>query len=178
MLTATYSIVALKLEQEKARWNFSALHRYVANTIKSLQGSSGMDFEPLLNRLSQFEQYCHQRKVEIFIIPAMRKLTHEADSLLDELDSLSSVSLAMLRVLREKLQEALRLGVNKMEEVCRALELCCTNFYQRLTKEEELVEIAERVIPGEEWFGIAASFLSHDAKTGRAAAMHVVDEEE
>ena len=35
-------------------------------------------------------------------------------------------------------------------------------------REEELVQIAERVIPAEEWFGIAAGFLIED---GRALAL-------
>ena len=60
--------------------------------------------------------------MEIFVIPALRKITHEADSLLDELESLSSLSLAMLRSLREKLQDSLRQGALKIEEVCTSLE--------------------------------------------------------
>jgi hypothetical protein len=33
-----------------------------------------------------------------------------------------------------------------------------------LAREEELVQVAERLIPSEAWFGIAANFLSHDAR--------------
>lgn len=178
MLTATYSIVTLKLEHKKARWNFSSLQHYISNSIKILKSNSRIDFESMLNRLSQFEQYCHQRKMEIFVIPALRKFTHEADSLLDELESLRSVSLNILCALREKLQEALRRGVLKTEEVCASLEQCCSNLYKKLIKEEELVQMAERVIPQEEWFGIAASFLSHDAKSAKPSAERQRDDEE
>lgn len=178
MLTATYSIVALKLEQRKARWNVSALQQYILSSVRNLKNASGLDLELMLNRLSQFEKYCHQRKMEIFVIPALRKITHEADSLLDELESLSSLSLSMLRSLREKLQDALRQGALKIEELCTSLEQCCSNFYKRLSKEEELVQIAERVIPSDTWFGIAASFMSYDQKTGRAAAAPMHNEEE
>jgi hypothetical protein len=178
MLTATYSIVALKLEQKRARWNVSALQQTMLSSIRNLKSASGLDLELMLNRLSQFEQYCHQRKMEVFVIPALRKITHEADSLLDELESLSSLSLSMLRSLREKLQEALKQGALKIEEVCSSLEQCCSNFYKRLSKEEELVQIAERVIPSDEWFGIAASFMSYDAKAGKAITMPMQDEEE
>ncbi len=178
MLTATYSIVALKLEQKRARWNITALQQYISNSVRNLKSASGLDLELMLNRLSQFEKYCHQRKMEIFVIPALRKITHEADSLLDELESLSSLSLAMLRSLREKLQEALRQGALKIEEVCTSLEQCCSNFYKRLNKEDELVQIAERVIPSDAWFGIAASFMSYDQKTGRTVVPPVQIEEE
>jgi hypothetical protein len=54
-------------------------------------------------------------------------------------------------------------GAVKIEELCSSMELYCNNLYQRLVKEEELLQIAQRVISLEEWFAIAASFLSHDA---------------
>jgi len=125
MLTATYSIVALKVEQKKARWNLSALQHTIMTSLKNLKTASGLDVESILNRLTQFEQYCHQRKMEIFVIPALRKITHEADTLLEELDSLSSRSLAILRSLREKLQEAMRQGALKIGTLCLAGVVLC-----------------------------------------------------
>ena len=177
MLTATYSIIALKIEQNRASWTFSSIQQYILNSIRNIRNSGGMDFEAMLNRLTQFEQYCHQRKVEVFVIPALRKLTREADALLAELDSLSEASVALLRSLREKLQLLLRHGSLAVDEICASLEQCCAHFYRRLKREEELVQIAERVIPAEEWFGIAAGFLVED---GRALALKepVHDEEE
>jgi len=162
MLTATYSIVTLKLEQENMRWNFSALQQTILSSIKNLNYVSSMEFESMLNRLSQFEQYCQQRKVEIFIVPALRKFTREADTLLDELDSLSQYCFSILCKLRVRLQQVIREGLFKMDEVYSSIELCCSTIYTRLCKREELVELAERVIPHEEWFGLAASFMSHD----------------
>ena len=178
MLTATYSIVALKLEQKKVRWNFSTLQSYILCSIKNLKNASGIEIESMLNRLSQFENYCQQRKVKIFVIPALRNITHEADTLLDELESLSAASLAILRSLRAKLQQAISKGALMVDEVCASIQLCCSNIYQRLRKEEELVAIAERVIPGEAWFGIAASFMSHDVKSGKLLIPQAQDEEE
>ena len=175
MLTATYSIIALKIEQNRARWTFSSLQQYILGGIRNLGSASGMDFEPMLQRLSQFEQYCQQRKMDMFVIPALRKFTHEADSLLDELESLSAASITLLRSLQDKLRLALRSGTSAVEEICATLEQCCAHFYRRLTREEELVSIAERVIPSEAWFGIAASFLSQD---GRHASPPATDEEE
>ena len=162
MLTATYSIVTLKLEQENMRWNFSALQQTILSSIKNLNHVSSMEFESMLNRLSQFEQYCQQRKVEIFNVPALRKFTREADTLLDELDSLSQHCFSILCKLRVRLQQVMREGLFKMDEVYSSIELCCSTIYTRLCKREELVELAERVIPHEEWFGLAASFMSHD----------------
>ena len=131
----------------------------------------------MLNRLTQFERSCHQRKMEVFVIPALRKITHEADAILEELDSLSEASLTLLRSLREKLQQVVTSGSLVVEEICASLEQCCTYLYRKLMREQELVQIAERTIPAEEWFGIAAGFLVED---GRALALKepVHDEED
>lgn len=177
MLTATYSIIALKIEQNRASWTLSSIQQYILNGIRNIKSASGTEFESMLNRLTQFEQYCHQRKMEVFVIPALRKFTREADALLEELDSLSEAGVALLRSLREKLQQLLRHGAVMVDDICASLEQCCAHFYRRLAREEELVLLAERVIPAEEWFGIAAGFLVED---GRALALRepVHDEEE
>lgn len=176
MLTVTYSIIALKVEHKKARWTFSSVQRYIMNGIRNIKGASKSDFEHMLHRLSQFEKYYRDRKIQIFLIPALRRLTHETDSLLDEIESLSAHTHSLLKSLRERIQADLRQGRALLEEVCSSLALCCANFYRRLAREEELVQIAERLIPSEAWFGIAASFLSHDAS--RCKFSVVPDEEE
>ncbi len=162
MLTATYSIIALKIEQNRARWTFSSIQQFILNGIRNIKTTGGIDFDAMLNRLDQFESYCHQRKMEVFVIPALRKFTREADALLDELDRLSEAGLSLLRSLQEKLQHALRSGAAMVDEICASLEQCCAHFYRRLAREEELVQIAERVMPTEAWFGIAENFLSVD----------------
>lgn len=164
MLTVTYSIVALKVEHKKARWTFSSMQQYIMNGIHNIKDTGRTDFENMLHQLSQFEQYYRERKIQVVLIPALRKLTHEADPLLDEIESLSAHSSSLLRLLGERIQEGLRQGRVMVEEVCSSLELCCSNFYRRLAREEELVQVAERLIPSEAWFGIAANFLSHDAR--------------
>ena len=69
MLTVTYSIVALELEQKKVRWTFSSLQKYIRNSIRNFRAAGGVDSEQLVNRISQFEQYCQQRRMAVFLIP-------------------------------------------------------------------------------------------------------------
>jgi hypothetical protein len=176
MLTVTYSIVALKVEHKKTRWTLSSIQKYIMSCIRNIKGASKIDVENMLQRLSQFEQYYHERKIQVVLIPALRKLTHETDPLLDEIESLSAHSSSLLRSIGERIQEGLRQGRLLLEEVCSSLELCCSNFYRRLAREEELVQVAERLIPCEAWFGIAANFLSLDASRLKSSAAPDEDE--
>lgn len=164
MLTVTYSLIALKIEQNRARWTFSSIQQFILTGIRNIKTAGGVDFDAMLTRLTQFEQYCHQRKMEVFVIPTLRQFTHEADPLLDELDHLSATSFSLLRTLQEKLQQALRGGAALVDEICASLEQCCAHFYRWLAREDELVRIAERVMPSEAWFGIAERFLSVDSR--------------
>ncbi|MFM8466551.1 MAG: hypothetical protein ACKOAO_03205 [Oxalobacteraceae bacterium] len=163
MLTATYSIVALELEHKKARWTLSSLQQYVRQSIGHLKTAGGIDIEQLFHRLSQFEQYCQRRRIARFLIPMLRKITREADTLLEELDRLSAAGVALMSSLQHRFTQAFAQGTLAIEELCQSLEACCINFYQRLSHEEELVRIAERVMPSEAWFGFAASALSQQS---------------
>ncbi len=175
MLTATYSIVALELEHKKARWTFSSLQQYVLNSIRHLKTAGGIDVEQLFHRLSQFEQYCQRRRIARFLIPMLRKITREADALLDELEQLSVAGMALMASLQTRFAQAFIQGALVVEELCQSLEACCVNFCQRLSREEELVRIAERVMPSEAWFGFAASALSQQSH--KIPAMQLADDE-
>ena len=68
-------------------------------------------------------------------------------------------------------------GAAVIDDICSSLEQCCAHFYRRLAHEDELVQIAERVMPTEAWFGIAESFLSVDGRALRRSEP-LLDEEE
>lgn len=167
MLTTTYSLIALSVEQKNARGSLSALRQYIKSSADNLDDSNPVALESAVDKLSQFDQYCHERKVEMYVIPAIRKATREADSLLAELEQLSSASVNILRSVRDGLRSACEQGATKIEELCSSMERYCNNLYQRLVKEEELFRIAQRVISIDEWFAIAADFLSYDAEIDR-----------
>jgi hypothetical protein len=167
MLTTTYSLIALSVEQKNARGSLSALQQYIKSSAGNLNDSDPVALESAVDKLSQFDQYCHERKVEVYVIPAIRKATREADSLLVELEQLNLMSVNILRSVRDGLRQACEQGAVKIEELCSSMERYCSNLYQRLVKEEELCKIAQRVISIDEWFAIAANFLSYDADIGR-----------
>jgi len=163
MLTATYSLVALSVEQKNVRCDLSALQQFIDSSARNAAQQDVVALETAIDKLSAFDQYCHSRKVELYVIPAIRKATREADPLLAELESLSFRGLCILRSLREGVRSAMEQGRDKIEELCSSMEQYCANLYQRLVKEEELFNIAQRVISMDEWFSIASDFLSDDA---------------
>lgn len=164
MLTATYSLVALSVEQEKAQTGLCALEEFIRKNSADPIQVSPEALEAALNEFARFDQYCQERKVEIFVIPALRKATREADPLLEELESLSRQGHSLLSRARDGLRNAFQQGRTKVEELCRSLQQYCAHLFQRLQKEQEVVQMAQRVIPAEEWFDIAAQFLTYDER--------------
>jgi hypothetical protein len=77
--------------------------------------------------------------------------------------------------LQTRFAQAFAQGTLAVEEFCQSLEACCVNFCQRLSHEEELVRIAERVMPSEAWFGFAASALSQQPI--RISSRQLIDDE-
>ena len=165
MLTATYALLTLSVEQKKTSAIFSTLQQYFQGGSENLQRIDPDSLEPVLNQLAQFDESCHRRKVDVYVIPAIRRATKEADSLLAELESLSLLAVRILKTVRERLMQSFDQGFVQIKELCCSMERYCQSLLQRLAKEEaELLPLARRVISSDEWFAIGANFLSLDAE--------------
>jgi hemerythrin-like domain-containing protein len=168
MLTATYSIVTISTEQNKTRRLLHRLQQHIRNAWNGLKNIDLASVESAFNHLTQFDKYCRSRKVEVHLIPAIRRVGNQADSLLMELEAFSASGMNILRALREQLGRAFKGGVLRVNEVCNSMELYCNKLQKRLAKEEdELLPLARRLLSIEEWFAIAEKFLSDDAKVRR-----------
>jgi hemerythrin-like domain-containing protein len=164
MLTATYSIVTISTEQNNTRRILHRLQQHIRNAWNGLKQIDLASVESAFNNLTQFDKYCRNRKVEVHLIPAIRRVTNDADSLLAELEALSASGMNILRALREQLCRACQEGIIRVNEVCSSMELYCTKLQKRLAKEEdELFPLARRLFSIEEWFAIAEKFLADDA---------------
>jgi hypothetical protein len=164
MLTATYSLVALSVEQRNARCTLSAVQQFLRGAEGEAERLDADDLQKAVQTLTQLDEYCHERKVELYVIPAIRQATHEADPLLDELEWLSSRCMDILRSLRASVGVAIDQGTARVEEIRHAMDMYCNNLLQRLLKEEELFQIAGRVLSVEGWFSLASNFLNDDAR--------------
>jgi hemerythrin-like domain-containing protein len=165
MLTATYALVTLSVEQRKARGILTALQQQIRNIAKKSESIDHSCCESILCQLAQFNESCRCRNLQLYMIPAVRRATRDADDLLSELDSFSSTGENILRETRANLWNIFNQGSEGVNQVCAAMESYCHHQLQRLVMEEgELFPVVQRVISSENWFDIAAQFISHDAE--------------
>ncbi|QBE65332.1 hypothetical protein [Pseudoduganella lutea] len=173
MLTATYTLVALSVEQAHIRLSLLSFQKYVQSTLTRQQTLTLAQLEYACETLERLYQACSWRKVELYLIPALRQATQRADQLLDELSRLNGMALDVVRRLKEGAQQGEARGEGQgaghVSAFCDALDSFCTTLLQRLEKEEqELFAIARSAICGDAWFAIANKLLAHDAQVAEA----------
>ncbi len=169
MLTATYTLVALSVEQANVRLSLLSFQKYVQSTLLRQQRLTLSQLEYACETLERLYQACHWRKIELYLIPALQNATEQANQLLDELSRLNQAALAVIRRLQSELDLASEHSERQVADICAAIETFCTVLLQRLEKEEkELFSIARTAIGGEAWFDIANKFLAHDAQVVEA----------
>ncbi|HVK95083.1 MAG TPA: hypothetical protein VM571_10200 [Noviherbaspirillum sp.] len=164
MLTATYSLVVIAAEHDSARGMLRRLRQYIQTTWSGLNNIDFAFLENALGKLMQFDKYCRTRKIEVYLIPFLRKAGREVEGLVAELNALSAQGQSILRLIGEQLDGAFDLSRTKVNELCHAMEAYCNYWMARLEKEEEqLLPMARRLLSIDDWFAIAAQFLSDDA---------------
>jgi hemerythrin-like domain-containing protein len=113
--------------------------------------------------LNRLYENCHWRKLDKFLVPAIRRATKMADQLLQELDALSQAAAdAMAAAVR--LADSALDTEHRVARFCGAIDSFCSALLKRLEREElELFPVARAAISGESWFAIANQMLAHDA---------------
>lgn len=175
MLTATYSLVAISAEQNKACSKLYKLQQFIQSAWKGLQNIDFGFVETALSKLMQFDKFRRNRKIEMYVIPALRNTSREAEELIAELDRISAAGLGILHSLKEQLTVVLSAGRLRFGEICQAMQIYCYKASIRLKKEEEeLWPMARRLFSTEEGFAIAAQFLSDDSDAYGRRRRHYV----
>jgi len=162
MLTTTYSMVVLSSEQQNTRRILGKLEQYLHNA--SWLCADGVDrvwLERVLHKLMKVDKYCHQRKVELYVIPALRRMSSDAAGLLDRLDALCAEAMRILLHVCSQMERAVGGSCADVIALVTAIELYCRQVMARLSLEEdELFPAARELLSTEAWFQIAASCLS------------------
>lgn len=174
MLTATYTLVALSVEQASVRVSLQSFQHYVQANLRHQNSISLAQLQYACDCLNRLYQACHWRKIDMYLIPAIRQATEQADRLLDELSTLNNAALDIVRAMQERTGSMTAHTDEQVAQLCGKMDEFCTALLQRLEREErELFGIARSAICGEAWFSIANQFLLHDARaveTRRAKA--------
>jgi hemerythrin-like domain-containing protein len=162
MLTSTYTLVALSVEQTAVRAALQSLLdelRELPGEFSTLAASRAAQ---LCATLRQAYDNCHWRKLDKFLVPALRRSTALADGLLAELERLSGQAAAAMSA-AEACVGAAEHPVPR-EVFCAAVECCVAALRRRLEREEhELFPLARAAVGGDAWFAIANQMLAHDA---------------
>ena len=164
MLTATYTLVALSVEQASVRVSLQSLQKLLQSNLVYQSALTPEQVSSTCDAVKRIYESCHWRKLERFLLPAIRRATHEADKLLQDLDELGRAAADAVGVL------VIRLGSMAIDthasvtQFCAALESFCSCMLERLEREEkDLFPVARAVISGEAWFSIANEMLAHEA---------------
>ncbi|NGZ85714.1 hypothetical protein [Duganella aceris] len=163
MLTATYTLVALSVEQSSIRLSLLSFQKYVRSTLMQQNTMTLSQLEYACENLDSLYEACRWRKTEMYLIPALVGVTERADQLLEELNRLNQSALMSIRLLQEKLGMLADVRDEQVRLICDSIENFCAALLKRLEKEEqELFAIARAAIAGETWFSIANQLMMHD----------------
>ena len=164
MLTATYTLVALSVEQASVRVSLQSLQKLLHSNFLYQSALTPGQVQYACDSLRRVYDLCRWRKIEMFLIPAIRRATREADELLPDLDSLSLAAADAMGALADGVGVTLVDCEAKVARFCGAVEDFCSALLKRLEREEqELFPVARAVISGEAWFSIANQMLALDA---------------
>ena len=173
MLTATYTLVALSVEQTSMRVSLHAVQQLVQKSYARQSALTEGQADYVCDTLRRLYESCQGRKLDRFLLPALRRAGVGAEPLLCELDMLS-------RSAAEALGAACRLAAGSIDDeegvdaFCLAVERFSVALALRFDREErELFPIARAAIAGDAWFAVANQMLAYDAyreeHRGRAA---------
>lgn len=156
MLTSTYTLVALSIEQASARIGLqSLLERWQPSAWQHAMPTP-REIGLACDALRVAFDNCYWRKLDKFVVPALRRAGAGAE-LLAELDALTMAAI-------EARADAHAAAAVHDPGFGAALERCCNLLLERLEREErELFPLARTHVPSEVWFAIANQMLAHDA---------------
>lgn len=166
MLTATYSLVAITAEQDKARSLLRRLQQFVQTSWKGLQTIDFGFLQAGCERMQQFDHFFQNRKIEVSLIPALKGVNCEADLLIAELESLRNKAGRVLHDMTRQLAVRVELSRIQVSQLCESMQIYCAHVSSRLQLEEQsLLPLARSLLSVEDWFRLAADFLSRDGST-------------
>jgi hypothetical protein len=177
MLTLTYALVALSVEQRKVKGRVLELQQDIQVERKQRLLTNQAHVESLVSQFIRLDEACRSRNIERYVLPAIRSATAEADSLLADIDALTLMGRITLKTVHARLRQAATRGSFELDFLCDSLQQYCQDMLKRLELEEsQVLPLAQRVISSDEWFDIAARFISSDLGRGEREKLEIEEE--
>lgn len=162
MLTATYTLVTLSVEQTRLRAGLQSLQQMVHASCANQGALSAAQVGHATSMMRRLHDACHWRQLDKFLIPAVRRATRLADDLLAECDALSAQAADALAV-SDAFDGAIG-NAGEVDAFCTVVDTFCSVLLTRLEREEQvLFPLARAAVTGEAWFALANQLLAHDA---------------
>lgn len=162
MNAVTNPISVLDGEQQKARCILSILHAHLHPD--SGDEAECMDVEWLRQAfalLLSADEYCRERKLELYVIPAMRDMSAGVDALLDRLEGHTVDRVRIIAYLFKQLKHMEEGAAVDVSTLARTMRLYCHEMLERLLiEEQEILPLARQLLPQEKWSRVALQCLS------------------
>ncbi len=163
MLTATYSLLAIRFEQKNAGSILARLRQCLHSIQRKKECVDQPTLVSMIRQLQHFDQYLHARKLERHVIPVLCCATDDADLLVEELEMLSLSARRSLSSLQNYLPRGASGGDH--QTFFSAAEHYCESMSRRLAKEDEsLMPVVGALLNREDWFALGARFLTEDGE--------------
>ncbi|MES2126138.1 MAG: hypothetical protein V4463_02610 [Pseudomonadota bacterium] len=163
MLTATYTLVALSVEQSSIRASLKSFQKLVQSSFRQSGELGTGQLNYAYDVMRRAYEACHWRKVDMFLVPAIREASADAGQLLLELDTLKLSAGGALGVLALSPRNAPVDDPARVSELCDTFDCFCQALLGRIEREEKsLFPLARGAVSGEAWFAIANQMLVFD----------------
>jgi hemerythrin-like domain-containing protein len=164
MLTATYTLVALSVEQASLLASLQSLQKVVHTHFAELSVLSVGRVDFACETLARAVNAAHWSKVDTHLFPAIHAATDVAEDLLQELKQLRQAAEQQMADIEAAYPGQELDGAEEVAAFCSRLDGVCLALIERLEREEQaLFPLARGVVSGEAWFAIANRMLAHEA---------------
>lgn len=162
MLTSTYTLVALSVEQARVRLAAKQLLDSWSPAAWTAEPPALQQLGQACDALDQFVASCTWRKLDRFVLPALRRLPvnrhQQVQSLLIQLDNLAHDAQVACACAR-------RAALAGEIGCLTWLERCCALVLARIEREEhELVLVARSALTLDDWRAMSHRMLAHDVQ--------------
>jgi hypothetical protein len=164
MLTATYTLVALSVEQASLCASLQSLQKVLHTHFAEQAGLSDGRVDFACETLARAVRAPHWSKVDQHLFPAIYDATDAADDLLDELKQYRQRAELRMAAIDTTYAGRTIDGAAQVADFCAEVDAVCQDLIERLEREcHTLFPLARGVVSGEAWFAIANRMLAHEA---------------